>query len=89
MLITIVMKPYMCLLQGGDTVLHKAVQNGQQDMLRLLISSGMSPDTEGLVSCYIATWYVDTQYNNDDVIIIVMDVLYFSVVSNVLLCHLL
>ena len=53
--ITIVMKPYMCLLQGGDTVLHKAAQNGQQDVLRLLISSGMSPDTEGLVSCYIAT----------------------------------
>ena len=54
-LITIVMKPYICLLQTGDTVLHKAAQNGQQDVLRLLISSGMSPDTEGLVSCYIAT----------------------------------
>ena len=44
------MKPYMCLLQLDDTVLHKAAMSGHCDVLQLLIDAGMSVDIKGLVS---------------------------------------
>ena len=51
------MKPYMCLLQWGDTVLHKAAECGHCGVVQLLIDAGMSVDIKGIVS-----WY-----NDDDV----------------------
>ena len=51
------MKPYMCLLQDGDTALHKAASGGHCDVLQLLIDAGMSVDIKGRVS----------GYNDDDV----------------------
>ena len=51
------MKPYMCLLQYGGTVLHTAASRGQCDVVQLLIDTGMSVDTKDWVS-----WY-----NDDDV----------------------
>ena len=44
------MKPYMCLLQAGDTVLHIAAEHGHSNLLQLFISAGMSADIKGLVS---------------------------------------
>ena len=57
MLVTVVMKSYMCLLQDGDTALHKAASGGHCDVLQLLIDAGISVDIKGYVS-----WY-----NDDDV----------------------
>ena len=51
------MKPYMCLLQWGDTALHRAAESGHCDVVQLLIDAGMSVDIKGDVS-----WY-----NDDDV----------------------
>ena len=51
------MKPYMCLLQWRDTILHIAAKSGHCDVLRLLIGAGMSVDIKGQVR-----WY-----NDDDV----------------------
>ena len=44
------MKPYMCLLQADDTVLHKAAEHGHSNLLQLFISAGMSVDIKGHVS---------------------------------------
>ena len=44
------MKPYMCLLQNGDTVLHEAARGGHSNLLQLFISAGMSVDIKGHVS---------------------------------------
>ena len=44
------MKPYMCLLQLGNTVLHAAAGSGHCDVLQLLIDAGMSVDIKGRVS---------------------------------------
>ena len=57
MLVTVVMKPYICLLQFGDNALHAAAESGHCDVLQLLIDTGMSVDIKGWVS-----WY-----NDDDV----------------------
>ena len=57
MLVTVMMKPYMCLLQVGDTALHRVAESGQCDVLQLLIDAGMSVDIKSWVS-----WY-----NDDDV----------------------
>ena len=66
MLVTVVMKPYMCLLQWGDTVLHKAAMSGHCDVLQLLIDAGMSVDIKGSVSWYndddVSTVYVLCNY---------------------------
>ena len=57
MLVTVIMKPYMCLLQWDDTALHRAAIRGHCDVVQLLIDAGMSVDTKNRVS-----WY-----NDDDV----------------------
>ena len=44
------MKPYMCLLQLDDTVLHIAAEYGHSNLLQLFISAGMSADIKGNVS---------------------------------------
>ena len=49
-LATVVMKPYMCLLQLDDTVLHNAAEGGHSNLLQLFISAGMSVDIKGNVS---------------------------------------
>ena len=46
------MKPYMCSLQVGDTVLHTAARKGHQDVLQLLIDAGMVVNIKGSVSWY-------------------------------------
>ena len=60
------MKPYMCLLQLGDTALHRAARSGHCDVLRLLIDAGMSVDIKGQVSWYndddVSTVYVLCNY---------------------------
>ena len=40
----------MCLLQDGDTVLHKAAERDHSNLLQLFISAGMSADIKGWVS---------------------------------------
>ena len=55
------MKPYMCLLQVGNTALHRAAISGRYDVIRLLIDAGMSVDTKGLVSWYVCI-YLCSQY---------------------------
>ena len=50
MLATIVMKPYMYLLQLGDTVLHKASFNGKTEVVKALLDSGVDVDTRNIVS---------------------------------------
>ena len=44
------MKPYMCLLQNDDTVLHKAAEHGHSNLLQLFKRAGMSVDIKGWVS---------------------------------------
>ena len=44
------MKPYMCLLQFNNTVLHEAARKGHSNLLQLFISAGMSVDIKGEVS---------------------------------------
>ena len=60
------MKPYMCLLQLGNTALHTAAWSGQCDILQLLIDAGMSVDIKGRVSWYndddVSTGYVLGNY---------------------------
>ena len=60
------MKPYMCLLQMGDSALHRAASSGHCDVLQLLIDAGMSVDIKGDVSWYndddVSTVYVLCNY---------------------------
>ena len=44
------MKPYICLLQWGDTVLHVACSFDHHDLALLLINAGMSVDVRNGVS---------------------------------------
>ena len=66
MLVTVVMKPYMCLLQFDNTALHRAASSGHCDVLQLLIDAGMSVDIKGDVSWYndddVSTVYVLRNY---------------------------
>ena len=57
-IVTVVMKPYMCLLQNGDTVLHEAASNGCHNILQLLLDAGMAVDIKGWLSwnAYICDW---------------------------------
>ena len=50
LLVTIVIKPYMYLLQLGDTVLHKASQYGNTQIIKALIESGAYVDHRNDVS---------------------------------------
>ena len=49
------MKPYMCLLQFGDTVLHEASRNGQHELLQNLLKTGIAVDVRNDVSWYMHT----------------------------------
>ena len=44
------MKPYVCLLQGGRTVLHEASEHGQHKMLQHLLKTGIAVDVRDNVS---------------------------------------
>ena len=52
MLVTVVMKPYMCLLQFSGTALHTAARRGHCDVVQLLVDAGMSVDIKARVSWY-------------------------------------
>ena len=43
----------MCLLQYGETVLHKASSEGRHETIQLLLDSGISVDIRNNVSSYI------------------------------------
>ena len=44
------MKPYVCLLQDNERVLHKASRNGQHEMLQHLLMTGIAVDVRDNVS---------------------------------------
>ena len=50
LLVTIVMKPYMYLLQLGDSVLHKASRYGNTEVVKFLLDSGADVDARNIVS---------------------------------------
>ena len=44
------MKPYMYLLQSGETVLHKAAKYGNTEIVKALLESGADVDPRNAVS---------------------------------------
>ena len=50
LLVTIVMKPYMYLLQLGNTVLHQASKYGSTEIVKALLESGVDVNPRNNVS---------------------------------------
>ena len=50
LLVTIVIKPYMYLLQLRDTALHKASRYGNTEIVKALLDSGANVEPRNIVS---------------------------------------
>ena len=52
----------MCSLQYGDSVLHAAIDYGQLETLRALLSTGMPVNVRNYVSYYICNYIICKVY---------------------------